>query len=39
MSKEIRDYFVFALLRYVVGLENSRHFLNQSDAKLQQITL
>ena len=32
MSKEIRDYFVFALLRYVVDLENSRHFLNQSDA-------
>ena len=38
MSKEIRDYFVFALLRYVVGLENSRHFLNQSAAKLQPIT-
>ena len=34
MSKVIRDYFVFALLRFVIGPENSRHFLNQSDSKL-----
>ena len=35
MSKVIRDYFVFALLRFVIGPENSRHSLNQSDSKLQ----
>ena len=29
MSKVIRDYFVFALLRCVIVPENSRHFLNQ----------
>ena len=37
MSKVIRDYIGFALLRSVIGLENSRHPLNQSDAKLKPI--
>ena len=39
MSKVIRDYFVFALLRFVIGPENSRHFLNQSDSKLQSSAI
>ena len=33
VSKVILDYIGFALLRSVFGLENSRHSLNQSDAK------
>ena len=37
MSKVIRDCIGFALLRSVIGLENSRHLLNQSDAKLKPI--
>ena len=37
MSKVIRDCIGFALLRSVIGLENSRHPLNQSDAKLKPI--
>ena len=37
VSKVIRDYIGFALLRSVIGLENSRHPLNQSDAKLKPI--
>lgn len=32
VSKEIRGYFGFALHRPVIGLEDSRHALNQSDA-------
>ena len=32
----IRRCFVFALLRSVIGLENWRHSLNQSDAKLKK---
>ena len=32
---EIRDGIGFALLRSVIGPENSRHFLNQSDTKLK----
>ena len=32
-----RDCIGFALLRSVIGLENSRHLLNQSDAKLKPI--
>ena len=34
VSKEIRVYFSFPLLRLVIGLKHSRHFLNQSEAKL-----
>ena len=37
MSKVIRDCNGFALLRSVIGLENSHHPLNQSDAKLKPI--
>ena len=37
MSKVIWDYIGFALLRSVIGLENSRHPLKQSDAKLKPI--
>ena len=37
MSKVIRDCIGFALLRSVIGLENLRHPLNQSDAKLKPI--
>ena len=29
----------FALLRYVIGAENLRHFLNQSDLKLKPIAI
>ena len=36
-SKVIRDCIGFDLLRSVIGLENSRHPLNQSDAKLKPI--
>ena len=35
MSKVVRDTLGFALLRSVIGSENSHHFLNQSDAKLK----
>ena len=38
VSKVIRDCIDFALLRSVIGLENSRHALNQSDAKLKPIS-
>ena len=34
VSKVIPDYFVFTQSRSVIGAENSRHSLNQSDAKL-----
>ena len=37
MSKVILNYFGFTLLRSVIGLEISRHLLNQSDAKLKPI--
>ena len=37
VSKVIRNCFGFALLRYVIGLKNSRHLLNQSDAKPKPI--
>ena len=37
VSKLIRDYIGLALLRSVIGLENSRHPLSQSDAKLKPI--
>ena len=39
VSKVIRDCIGFALLRFntVIGLENSRHPLNQSDAKVKPI--
>ena len=38
MSKAILNYFGFAFLRSVIGLETSRHLLNQSYAKLKPIT-
>ena len=37
MSKVIRDCIGLALLCSVIGLENSRHPLNQSDAKVKPI--
>ena len=37
MSKVIRDFIGFDSLRSVIGLENSRHLLNQSDSKLKPI--
>ena len=37
MSKVIRIYFGFALLRLVIGLEHSRHFLSQSEVKPEPI--
>ena len=37
VSKVIRDCIDFALLRSVIGLENSRHPLNQSDGELKPI--
>ena len=33
----VRDCIVFALIRYVIGPENRRHFLIQSDSKLQPL--
>ena len=36
--KVIRDCIGFALLCSVIGLENSRHLLSQSDTKLKPIT-
>lgn len=38
VSKVIRDRFSFALRCCVIGPGNSRHSLNQSDAKLKPIT-
>ena len=37
MSKVICVYFGFALLRLVIGLENSQHFLKQSEVKPKLI--
>ena len=37
MSKVIRDCIGFALLRFGIGLEHSRHPLNQSGVKLKPI--
>ena len=37
VSKVIRDCIGFALLRSVIGQENSRHPLSQSDAKVKPI--
>ena len=37
VSKVIRDCFGFASLSSVIGLESSRHPLNQSDSKLKPI--
>ena len=37
VSEVIRDWLVFTLLCYVIGLGNSRHFLNQSDSPLKPI--
>ena len=37
MSKVISNCFGFALLHSVIGLKNSRHSLNQSDAKPKPI--
>ena len=36
-SKVIHVYFGFALLRFVIGLKNSSHFLNQSQVKPKPI--
>ena len=36
--KVIRNCIGFHLLRSVIGLKNTLHFLNQSDAKLLPIT-
>ena len=36
-GNEIALFLVFALLRSVIGLKNSRHLLNQSDAKPKPI--
>ena len=38
MLKVISDCIGFALLRSVIGLENSRRSLDQSDTKLKPIT-
>ena len=37
VSKVTRDCVGFALLRFVISLENCHHALNQSDAKLKPI--
>ena len=37
VSKVIRVWFGFVLLRLVIGLKNSRHFLIQSDVKPKPI--
>ena len=37
VSKVIRDYFGFASFRPVIDPENSHHFINQSDSKLNPI--
>ena len=38
MSTVIRDFIGFALLRSVIGPENSLHYLNQSEQKLKPVT-
>ena len=38
VRKVIRDRISFALLRSVIGPENSRHSFHQSDAKFEPIT-
>ena len=38
MSKEIRDYLVLALPRPVIGPENLRHLLNQSNTDRVLVT-
>ena len=35
VSKVIRDCLAFPLFPSMIGLENSHHFLNQSDSKLK----
>lgn len=37
MSKEIRVCVGFVLLRSVIGLENPRHTLDQTDAKVNLV--
>ena len=37
VSKVIQDCFGFALFRYMIGPENLRHFLNQSDSKVWPV--
>ena len=37
VSKVFWDFFAFTFLRAVIGPQNSRHSLNQSDAKLKPI--
>ena len=37
MSKVIPDCIGFASLRFIIGLENSRHPLSQSDTKLKPM--
>ena len=37
VSKVYRYYFGFSFLHFVIGLQNSHHSLNQSDAKLKTI--
>ena len=37
MSKVFRDRFSFALLRSVIGKEESSHFLNQSDSEAKPV--
>ena len=37
MSKEIRIYFGFVLLRSVIGLKNPRHTLDQTDTKVNSV--
>ena len=39
MSKVIRDYFVFALLRFVIGPENSRTFSTNQIQNFNQARL
>ena len=38
VSKIIRDCISFALLLFVIGLENSHHSISQSNAKLKPMT-
>ena len=37
LMKVTLDCYGFALIRSVIGPENSRHFLNQSDTKLKPV--
>ena len=39
VESNTRVCFGFALLRSLIGSQNSRHFLNQSDAKLKPIVI